>query len=91
MNLKDMDDFYRQVMTKFLAEDIKQWRVTEGCSWRMVHVKYQEKYVPEDKWSISEELVKHFGVVPNGNQMDGMSLCQNAMIYLGEVVEDGWN
>lgn len=82
-----IDEYYRAIMTKSLAEDVKQWRVVEECSYRKVHQKFQEKYVDKKDWSISEELVKHFGLEPYGKQIDGLCLVGSAMDYLQE---DGW-
>ena len=84
----DIKKDYTVIMTKDIAQDIRQWRVDEDCSWRKVHTNFQEKYVDPSEWSVNEEMVKHFGVIPTANQLVGMVLCEVAMEYLNE---NTWN
>jgi hypothetical protein len=76
------------------AQFIKELRVKEDCSWRGIHAEYQKKYYHKDEYWYNAALVEMFGKdpdEPHGNQIDGMYLCDSAMNYLGEDVEDGWN
>ena len=80
-------------MNEHIANDIKQWRVDEGCSWRKVHENYQVKWVDKKNWWFNTAMFEVFGDKshPHGNQLEGVRLCESAMGFLGEVVEDGWN
>ena len=62
-------------MTTKQAQDIKQWRTVEECTWRTVASLFSAKY---NKQTTS-------------NQLYGMELCDEAMKLLGEEIEDGWN
>jgi hypothetical protein len=62
-------------MTIKQAQDIKQWRTVEECTWRTVAMNYSTKY----------------DLPITSNQLYGMELCYEAMTLLGEDVEDGWN
>jgi len=62
-------------MTTKQAQDIKQWRTVEDCSWRTVAMNYTTKY----------------DLPITSNQLYGMELCDEAMTLLDEDIEDGWN
>jgi hypothetical protein len=62
-------------MTTKQANDIKQWRTVEDCSWRTVASLFSAKY--------NETVIS--------NQLYGMELCDEAMKLLEEEIEDGWN
>ncbi len=70
-------------MTKFQALFIKYLRVKCDGTWRWVAGKYEMRY--KDKIPFSNNST--FG----GNQMQGIWLCDEAMKFLNEKVEDGWN
>ena len=67
-----------------LAERVKQLRVSEEYSWRGVAGQIAQEY-PD----IVEPF--EFGGFVGGNQIDGIYLCEAAMEYFNEEVEDGWN
>jgi hypothetical protein len=64
------------VKSKEIAEEIKNYRLN-GCTWRKVAEKVADAH-PD------------LGI-DSGNQVDGMWLCKEAMLFLGEKYEDGWN
>ena len=68
---------YNFEMTQDLADRIKVLRCVQGCTWRRV----------------AELIYDHIGGDwnPPSNQIVGIDLCDMAMSYLGETVEDGWN
>ena len=90
-------------MTKFQALFIKLLRVRCGCSWRAVHSEWQMRYVPKENWWYNSSLIEarkkfpkifriHNYETPDGNQLVGMHLCEEAMMFLGEDAEiNGWN
>lgn len=88
-------------MTKFQALFIKLLRVRYDYSWRAVHREWQIRYIPKEEWYYNGALVgvnqimnEIFGLnpeTPNGNQICGAKLCEDAMKYLGENNKDGWN
>ena len=84
MDYRFLDEYYKTVMTKSLAEEIKDWRVVNGHTYEMIHKLYQEKYVDMSKWSVSEQITKSFGIVPMGVSYEGMLLCDNAKKYLND-------
>lgn len=63
-------------MTKFKALYIKLYRVRYGCTWRATQGYITKRYDP-DNYST--------------NQIDGMLNCKEAMEFLNEREEDGWN
>ncbi len=70
-------------LTKFQALFIKYLRVRHHGTWRWVAGKWDERY--NKKIPFNEEST--FG----GNQITGMELCDAAMDYLNETIQDGWN
>lgn len=62
-------------MTLEQAQEIKIWRTVDDCSWRTVASLFSEKY---DK-------------TVSSNQLYGIELCDKAMRFFDEEVEDGWN
>lgn len=64
-------------LNKEQAEFIKELRCSQDYTWRAVARDFTEKY-PEIESSTS-------------NQYVGMKLCDAAMKFLGETVEQGWN
>jgi len=84
MGFSEINNQYRSMMITTIAIDIKRWRLDEGSSYRVVHQKFQEKYVPVNKWWINNEVSKFGDNSPHGKQMDGMVLCSSAMDCLNE-------
>ena len=89
-------------MTRFQANFIKLLRVRWGYSWRAVHRNWQIRYVPKEQWWFNSSIVEAHGKfpeligefdkkTPHGHQIRRMDLCEEAINYLGEDVEDGWN
>lgn len=78
----DDDNRFTPLMTKEIADFIREQRVEVGRSWRGVGWVVHEKF-PE------------LGIVPISdgwvNQLDGVDLCAAAMAFLGESVDQGWN
>lgn len=70
-------------MTKFQAYYVKFLRIKCEGSWRWVAAKYEMRY--------KDKIPFRFEFTYGGNQIDGMNLCQKAMIMLNEKIEDGWN
>jgi hypothetical protein len=67
-------NLYKKVMTKKMALEIKDLRITKyNCSWRMVATKFGDMH-PELK-------------ILKGNQMEGMELCSAAQDFLKEKWE----
>ena len=62
-------------MTIEQAQEIKVWRTVEDCSWRTVASLFSAKY----------------NKTVSTKQLYGAELCDEAMILLGESIEDGWN
>lgn len=58
------------MLNKYQAERVKQWRVSNGCSWRKIADKAAEAW-PD------------LGISP-GNQIDGQELCSAAAEVLKE-------
>ena len=66
------------VMNQQYAEEIRDLRYKkQSCSWRAVAGDFAEMH-PELS-------------ICAGNQLEGMDLCNKAMEFLGETIEDGWN
>lgn len=89
-------------MTKYQALVIKVWRVRQDYSWRAIHAAWQYRYIPKEKWWFNQALIKAHKTYkdkigemdysyPHGNQINGMDLCEEAMKFLGENPENGWN
>ena len=88
-------------MTLRQARFIKKLRVKHGYSWRGIHSAYQVKYISKERWwynlalnPFRKQWCKIIGLpedTPDGNQINGIDLCNKAMILLGEEEEDGWN
>lgn len=70
-------------MTKFQALFIKYLRVRLDGSWRWVAQKYEDRYTNKEPFSFENTL--------GGNQIDGIYLCEGAMLVLNEKHEEGWN
>jgi hypothetical protein len=70
-------------LTKEQAEFIKDLRVKNGYSWRSVARDVSAKF-PE--LNVSGNIEENWG-----NQIDGIALCDAAMKFFNEKVEDGWN
>lgn len=70
-------------MTKFQTLFVKYLRVKCDGSWRWVAAKYQMRYADRVPFTLECTV--------GGNQIDGMELCEKAMLLLEEKVEDGWN
>lgn len=70
-------------MTKFQALYVKYLRVKLDGTWRWVAGKYNQRYVEKKPFSLH--------MTYGGNQIEGMSLCDEAMKLLNEKVEQGWN
>jgi hypothetical protein len=68
-----------------IAGDVRYYRIDNNYSWRMVAGYIGIKYPKLDiaMWSDDPEN-------PSGHQPDGMWLCDAAMKYFKESVEDGW-
>ena len=64
-------------MTQDLANHIRDLRCVQGCTWRRVAELIYEHI--DGNWN------------PPSNQIVGMDLCEMAMMFLNEEVEDGWN
>lgn len=64
-------------LTKEQAIFIKWLRVHQDHTWRAVAREFTEKY-PELEY-------------PTDNQIVGRDLCEEAMVLLDEVVNQGWN
>lgn len=89
-----MMEYYPNIeMNEELALFIKDLRVTQGYSWRAVDRDFNVKYIPEDKWWCNPAALKAgFNREQSlGHQIAGMELCQVAMEFLNEDIEDGWN
>lgn len=84
MDYRKSDEYYRTIMNETLAFDVKRWRVEEKCSWEEVHEKYQDKYTDKTKRSVSEQIVKAFGIVSKGKSYEGMLICLYAKQYIGD-------
>ena len=89
-------------MTRFQALFIKLLRVRLDYSWRAVHAEWQKRYLPEEEWYYNSAITPEIRAMwyaiigetddrPDGNQLVGIRLCEEAMNYLGEEIEDGWN
>ena len=80
-------------MTKFQALFIKLLRVRLDYSWRAVHSAWQMRYLPKEEWWYNPAITPEIRQIWNSiiGELDGMRLCSEAMNYLGEEVEDGWN
>ena len=70
------------LMTREIAEFIREQRVKNGSSWRGVGWLTHEKFPCLGIKPIEPGWV---------NQLDGVDLCYAAMEFLGETVEQGWN
>lgn len=70
-------DRFKNSMTPAIAEQVKEWRVREHLTWRRV------AEVAAAKWPSLD--------ISSGNQLDGYELCNAAMDYLHEDLDDGWN
>jgi hypothetical protein len=70
-------------MTRFKALFIKLLRVKYEYTWRAVQRELDARYVFNKPFN---SLLNH-----SGNQIDGIINCTEAMKYLNETVEDGWN
>ncbi len=68
-----------------LAKRVKQLRVEQEVSWGMVGQIISEEF-PE-----LEIHIATFQRIKIGNQPAGAKLCDAAMEYFNEKVEDGWN
>lgn len=64
-------------ITKEQAEFIKDLRVNKDYSWRAVARDFCDKYPNMN--------------IDRGNQIDGICLCDAAMKFFNETVENGWN
>lgn len=74
--MTDRPDPWLIEVTRERAEQIRVWRVDEGCTWRGV------ASAATVAWAIREEA----------NQMLGVELCQAAARVLGEDArKDPWN
>lgn len=61
------------------ANNIRHWRIDENCSWgRISELTWQ--YFPELR-----PKIQRIGTVT------GKRLCDSAMEYFGEKIEDDWN
>ena len=71
-------------MTQYKALFIKFLRVKHGYTWRAVQREIDTRY--EFKKPFNSLHMSH-----SGNQIDGMINCENAMKFLNETFENGWN
>lgn len=71
-------------MNLYKALFIKLLRVKLGYSWRAVQREIDTRY--EFKKQFNSLHTEH-----SGNQIDGMINCENAMNFLNEKFENGWN
>lgn len=71
-------------MTKNKALFIKTLRVKLGYTWRAVQREIDTRY--EFKQPFNSLHMIH-----SGNQIDGMINCEEAMKFLNEKFNDGWN
>ena len=63
-------------LTHDRARQVRQWRCTEGCTWRAVAAR------ADAAW----------GTAWNGNQLYGMELCESSALLQGEnPAADPWN
>lgn len=70
-------------LTKEQAEFIRDLRINKDYSWRAVARDVSGKF---------PELGVEGNVEQNrGNQIDGVALCDAAMKFFNETVDDGWN
>lgn len=70
-------------MTQSQALFIKWLRVKQEGTWRWVELMYRARY----KYKLPYNELFH----TDSNQLEGISLCDEAMIILNESPEDGWN
>jgi len=75
-------------LNKEQAEFVKYLRVNVGNSWRAVARDFQGKY-PDIK-TIDGIPIDADKAENRGNQIDGIALCDAAMTFLNETVDDGW-
>jgi len=68
-----------------LAKRVKQLRIKQEIGWGMIGQIIAQEF-PELEISIST-----FQGIKIGNQIAGADLCDAAMEYLDEKVENGWN
>jgi len=68
-----------------LAKRVKQLRVEQEFSWGMVGQIISEEF-PELKIHVAT-----FHEMKIGNQLVGTELCDAAMKYFDEKIEEGWN
>jgi len=68
-----------------IAKSVKYYRIDNDYSWRMVagHIGIEYPDLDIAMWSDDPEN-------PSGHQPDGMWLCDSAMKFFKESVEDGW-
>ena len=80
--------FFYKAMKKNpkIAEAVRFYRIDEEYSWRSVAGQIGVKYPELDvaMWDDNPEW-------PSGHQPDGMWLCDSAMKFYNETVDDGWN
>jgi hypothetical protein len=76
-----MRERIKKMMTKEIANDVKQLRTKEDYSWRAVCRDMAKKY-PELKLNTHKN--------GGGFQLDGMILSEEAEIFLGKNAGSGW-
>lgn len=69
-------------LTKEQAEFIKDLRINKEYSWRAVARDTKNKFPKMEIDSDGETY---------GNQLDGIALCDAAMRYFNDTIDDGWN
>tara|TARA_R110002124_G_scaffold281430_1_gene455653 strand:+ start:8929 stop:9150 length:222 start_codon:yes stop_codon:yes gene_type:complete len=73
-------------MTKFKALFIKLLRIKYDYSWRSIAREVDTRYNLKKPFNST-----FYTLEANSNQIDGIIYCNQAMEYLNEKIEDGWN